>query len=143
MRGKREAFLTYDGRKPMTYALCFSCGHTKFGALVPCRECGEAASGNPDLDIAFSDHVIVKATIDAFGAVVKAIRSKCDDENLCFWTFLRYVTVCHPDILKVTQPVAEQLECDQILSRASPPDVTVVRTEASRKFRKQLAANAK
>ena len=125
----------------MTYALCFNCGGTKFGALVPCRECNGAASGNMDLDIAFSDHVITKATIGAFGDVVKAIRVSCDDDDLRFWAFVRYVSVHHPDILQIKQPEAEQQECDRILTQASPPEVTVVRSEASQKFMAQSARN--
>ena len=123
----------------MTYALCFNCGSTKFGALVPCRECNGAASGNMDLDIAFSDHVISEATIGAFGDVIKAIRLSCDDDDLRFWAFVRYVSVHHPDILQIKQPEAEQQECDGILTRASPLEVTVVRSEASQKFIEQSA----
>ena len=123
----------------MTYALCFSCGNTKFGALVPCRECGAPASGNVDMDIAFSDHVIKLPTIEAFGAVLKALRGVCDDEDLRSWAFIRYLSVHHPDILRVELSEAEERTFDEILSRTPLPVVTILRSEESQKYRDQRA----
>lgn len=119
----------------MTFALCFNCGCTKFGALVRCGKCNAAASGNMDLDIAFSDHVITAETIEAFGTVVKAIHRVCDSDSLCFWAFIRYVSVHHPGILRVEQSEAAQQRCDEVLQRADIPAITVTRSDASQRFR--------
>src|SRR5947208_1440674 len=61
------------GRR-MTWALCFNCGATKFGASCPCPECQRASTGDMGLDIAFSDHHWSEATLKAFGEVVRSLR---------------------------------------------------------------------
>jgi hypothetical protein len=55
----------------MTDALCFNCVAIKFGALCPCFECGAPASGQMNLDIAFSDHHFSRHTLEEFGEVIK------------------------------------------------------------------------
>ena len=109
----------------MTMALCFNCGHTKFGAICPCPECSVPSTGDMNLDIAFSDHRMSVATLGAFGEVVRAIRQVCDDDQLRFWSFIRYVSVYHPDVLGINQPPEQQAECDAVLARAHPPPVAV------------------
>jgi hypothetical protein len=127
----------------MTVALCFNCGSTKFGAFIPCSECRSSATGNPNLDIAFSDHELTEETIEAFGSVIKAIHRACDDAELCFWSFIRYVSEHHPDILKVHQTAEVQAKLDEILTRAAPPEVVVVHSEAARRRKEEKAAGEK
>jgi hypothetical protein len=116
----------------MTKALCFACGHTKFGAICACPECGVTSTGDMSLDIAFSDHWLSVATIAAFGEVVRAIRRECDDDQLRFWSFIRFVSVNHPDILGVNMPPEQQAACDDVLARAHPPPVAVEESDQAR-----------
>lgn len=115
----------------MTLALCFNCGETKFGAFCPCAKCHVGSSGDLGLDIAFSDHSMSVATIEAFGKVIVAIRAVCDDDGLRFWSFLRYISLNHSDILRIEQAADAEAKCDEVLARAHPPPVVV---EAPRKF---------
>lgn len=109
----------------MTMALCFNCGHTKFGAICPCPECGVASTGDMNLDITFSDHCMSVTTIGAFGAVIRAIRQTCEDKELRFWAFIRFVSIHHSDILSVQIPPEQAAACDAVLARAHPPPVWV------------------
>jgi hypothetical protein len=109
----------------MTWALCFHCGATKFGAICPCPECQVSSTGDMNLDIAFSDHHLSNATLEAFGEVVRSIHSVCDDDALRFWCFIEYVSNHHPDILHVSLPEEQQRQCEEILARANPPPVVV------------------
>ncbi len=119
----------------MTMALCFNCGHTKWGAIVPCPECNVASTGEMNLDIAFSDHRMAVSTIGAFGEVVRAIRRVCEDDHLRFWSFVRFVSVNHGDILGVQMPPEQAAECDAVLARAHPPPVIVEESERERFMR--------
>jgi len=119
----------------MTMALCFNCGHTKFGAIVPCPECNVGSTGDMNLDIAFSDHHISVATIGAFGEVVRAIRRVCEDDQVRFWSFIRFVSVNHSEILGVQMPPEQAAECDSVLARAHPPPVAVEESERERFMR--------
>lgn len=116
----------------MTMALCFNCGRTKFGAICPCPECSVASTGDMGLDITFSDHHMSVGTIEAFGEVVRAIRRVCDDDQLRFWSFIRYVSVHRSDILGVQQPPEQQAACDAVLTRAQPPPVAVEKSGVRR-----------
>lgn len=109
----------------MTWALCFNCGATKFGAICPCPECSVASTGDMNLDIAFSDHRMSVDSLKAFGAVVRAIRAVCLDEQLRFWSFLRVVSLRHSEILSVRLAPEQARSCDEVLSRADPPVVVV------------------
>ena len=109
----------------MTMALCFTCGHTKFGAICPCPECGVSSTGDMSLDIAFSDHRMSVATIGAFGEVIRAIRRVCPDDRERFWVFISYVSTNHPSLLGVNMPPEQQERCREVLTRADPPPVTV------------------
>ena len=106
----------FIGGYGMTYALCFSCGGTKFGALNPCFECGSPATGDMNLDIAFSDHHISKASLEKLGEVVASINSHSDDEQLCFWTFIHYVSIHHPSILGVDLDSELQAQAEELLA---------------------------
>lgn len=125
----------------MTTALCFQCGKTKFGALVPCGTCGAPASGNMSLDIAFSDHYLSIPALEAFGEVVRAIRIVCDDERLRLTSFLRYVSTHHNDILGVVLPPDLAAECDAVLDRADPPRVAAEPSERGRQLREPSDRN--
>jgi hypothetical protein len=109
----------------MTMALCFNCGHTKFGAICPCPECEVASTGDMQLDILFSDHNLSEKTLGEFGQVVRAIHTVCDNKELCFWAFIRFVSVQHANILSARLKAEIAMACDEILARANPPPVTV------------------
>jgi hypothetical protein len=91
----------------MTLALCLTCGSRKHGALNPCTHCGAAATGDHNLDRAFSDHYMASATIVDFGQVIQQIRAASDDPLLCFWTFMHYIASHYPEMLSA--PVPENL----------------------------------
>jgi hypothetical protein len=106
----------------VTIALCLKCGSTKWGALCPCPTCQAGASGYFNLDIAFSDHRLSRATLEQFGAVIKAIADRTDHQDLRFWSFIEYVSRNHPDILSVAlEPdVRERVEA-VLLGLEVPP----------------------
>ena len=112
----------------MTWALCFNCGEVKFGALRACPRCEVGPTGNVALDMTFSDHHLEKETLEEFGAVIAAIHEVSDDDQQCFWSFIRYVSADHPEIITVKLEADVQAECDAVLARASLPEVTVRRT---------------
>ncbi len=120
----------------MTMALCFNCGHTKFGAICPCPKCKVASTGNMELDIVFSDHNYSVETLGQFGGVVRAIHGVCGDPQLCFWTFLYYVTTHHPEILKINPTPDEARKYSSILAEAQPPPVQVAESRAGEWKRK-------
>jgi hypothetical protein len=107
----------------------------KFGAICPCPECNVTSTGDMNLDIAFSDHRISAATIEAFGNVIRAIRRICDDDQLRFWAFIRFVSVNHPTILRVELSPDDQARCDAVLERAHPPSVAVEESASARFYR--------
>ena len=109
----------------MTWALCFNCGATKFGAICPCPECAVASTGDMPLDIAFSDHNWSEDTLRALGEVVRSVRRVCEDDELRFWAFIHYVATRHPQVLGVNLPAEERGRCEEVLARANPPPVTV------------------
>jgi hypothetical protein len=84
-----------------------------------------ASTGDMNLDIAFSDHNMSKKTLAQFGEVVKAIHRVCDDDQLCFWTFIYYVSTQHSSILGVDMPPERKANCASILQQANPPPVVV------------------
>jgi hypothetical protein len=116
----------------MTQALCFHCGETKFGALCPCPECQSGPTGDIQLDIAFSDHHMSVASIAGFGRAIKAIRMVCEDDELCFWSFISFVSTHHSDILRVELEPEIGRSCAKVLARASPEPVTVEEPEFKR-----------
>lgn len=109
----------------MTWALCFNCGEVKFGAICPCPKCDVTSTGDMNLDIAFSDHNMTKGTLEDFGKVVAAIHRESDDAELCFWTFIRYISINHSSILGVDLNPDVAQRCDALLSRISLPTVTI------------------
>jgi hypothetical protein len=84
------------------------------------------------LDITFSDHHLSVATLEAFGKVIQAIRQVCDDDQLRFWAFIRFVSCNHGDILSVQQSPEGQSACDEVLARADPPPVVVEKSNRPR-----------
>lgn len=123
----------------MTWALCFNCGEVKFGAICPCPKCQVASTGDMNLDIAFSDHNMTKKTLQEFGKVVAAIHSQSDDADLCFWTFIRYISVNHSSILAVELAPDAARKCDALLARTSLPKVTLTPSQA--KLAKEAAGS--
>ncbi|MCA8986967.1 MAG: hypothetical protein KDA78_04970 [Planctomycetaceae bacterium] len=109
----------------MTWALCLNCGEVKFGAICPCPRCHVDSTGDINLDIAFSDHRIAKETLSELGGVVAAIHEVSADDEICFWAFIRYVSVNHPSILSVDLNPDAEVKCDEVLKQAHLPDVTL------------------
>lgn len=109
----------------MTWALCLNCGEIKFGAICPCPKCNTASTGNMNLDIAFSDHRMAKETLEEFGQVVAAIHRASSDDELCFWTFIRYISLNHPSILGVNLQPDVQEKSDALLQQITLPNVTM------------------
>jgi len=116
----------------MTWALCFNCGATKFGAICPCPECQVGSTGDMSLDIAFSDHRMSEATLKAFGEVIRSIRKVCDDDQLRFWSFIYFVSTSHPNVLGVKLEADQRQRCADVLARAKPPPVTVEASERAK-----------
>lgn len=107
----------------MTTALCLQCGDTKFGALCPCQSCDAQASGDPNLDIAFSDHRMPVENLQQFGHVIRAINDACDDPAVRFWTFISYVSKHHDELLYATPPPELLEQVNQVLTSAELPIV--------------------
>jgi hypothetical protein len=78
-----------------------------------------------NLDIAFSDHHLSKSTLEELGQVVAAIHSASSNSELCFWTFIRYVSLNHPSILGVNLETDLQKRCDSLLQQVVLPTVTL------------------
>jgi hypothetical protein len=57
----------------MTTAVCFKCGAIKFGAFVPCPECGGFPRNEDELalSLAMTDHYFDMPTLDQMGASVR------------------------------------------------------------------------
>ena len=53
----------------MTLAVCFKCGHLKFGSFCPCDECAERPRTEHELIIsmAMSDHFLDRSTLEQIG----------------------------------------------------------------------------
>jgi hypothetical protein len=105
-----------------------SCGHRKFGAIVPCPKCGVASCGDMNVDIAFSDHHLSVAAIEALGDVIRAITPHAPDPAERFWTFMQYVSTNHPSILRIDLEPAAAERVNAILAAADPPKVTLDRS---------------
>jgi hypothetical protein len=105
----------------MTWAMCLKCGDIKIGALVPCSKCEAPATGNIGLDILFSDHRIPREKLLELGSVVSEIHRICEDESLCLWTFLQYVTLHHPTILEIDLKEEAKDAVAGVLSRLNIP----------------------
>ncbi|MBN8599565.1 MAG: hypothetical protein J0M26_00835 [Planctomycetes bacterium] len=78
-----------------------------------------------NLDIAFSDHNMTIQSLKDFGKIVAAIHRESDDPELCFWTFIRYVSINHSSILGVNLAPDLAEKCDTLLSQISLPVVTL------------------
>lgn len=113
----------------MTWALCLNCGETKFGAICPCTRCNVSSSGDMNLDIAFSDHRIAKESLEDLGQVIAAIHSVSTDDDLCFWTFIRYISIHHNEILGVNLAPDVQAACDGLLDQINVPDFVLKDSE--------------
>jgi hypothetical protein len=77
------------------------------------------------LDIAFSDHNMAKQALEEFGAVVAAIHRASEDAELCFWTFIRYVSKNHPSILHVDLKPEMLARVEALLKGIDLPCVTL------------------
>ena len=115
----------------MTWAMCLNCGDIKGGALIPCSKCEAPATGNVALDIAFSDHRIPREKLLELGSIVSEIHRVCEDDSLCLWTFLQYVTLHHPSILEIDLKAEARDAVESVLSRMSIPPLTITARELS------------
>lgn len=107
----------------MTTALCLHCGETKFGAFCPCHSCKAPATGDHNLDIAFSDHRIPVTNLEQLGNVIRVINAASDDPDTRFWTFISYVSRNHNELLSATPPPELQERIDRVLSSVDLPSV--------------------
>ncbi|QDT41818.1 hypothetical protein Pan241w_18860 [Gimesia alba] len=57
----------------MTTAVCFQCGHLKFGSFLACDECQAKPRTDDELivSLAMSDHYFEKATLESMGQYIK------------------------------------------------------------------------
>jgi hypothetical protein len=83
------------------------------------------------LDIAFSDHRIPRERLLELGSVVTEIHRICEDESLCLWTFLQYVTLHHPSILEIDLKDEARDAVERVLSRLNIPPLSVTSSELS------------
>ncbi|MES2461879.1 MAG: hypothetical protein V4671_14945 [Armatimonadota bacterium] len=84
----------------MTQALCLSCGGVKFGALVPCLDCGAQPTEGMEIDILFSDHWMDIKSLKQFGTVIRTINNASPREDLRQAAFLLYISEYHPSVLR-------------------------------------------
>lgn len=110
----------------MTQALCLHCGEIKRGALTQCRACGSGPTGNENLDIEFSDHLIAVESLRQFGRVIQALRKTGRPDDVCFWAFITFVAERHPSILSASAPPELQDPVRATLNDASLLDVQVL-----------------
>ena len=118
----------------MTIALCLRCGATKFGAFIPCAECGDepvnmaAMAGQAseenilgrqdvNLSIAFSDHNFPRDTLVQFGQVIKSINGVCDDGEIAHYAFMKYIAAKHPEVLAIDYPPYMSAKAFQVLKQ--------------------------
>ena len=106
----------------MTMALCFDCGNIKFGAICPCPNCGTSSTGNIELDILFSDHRFRVETLEQAGEIIRRLRQASDHET-AFWTFLHYISLCHPHVLTVTLQESMLERANDLLKSVELPPV--------------------
>jgi len=101
----------------MTMALCFNCGNIKFGALTSCDECGYDPNNEllRDVSIRFSDWFLNDDDFNLYSSVIKQIHLSCHENDLCLWTFLRFMSVNYPSILSVDMSVDLVIQSDEIL----------------------------
>ena len=103
----------------MTTALCTFCGETKFGAMVPCGDCGEGPTGNDGLDILLSDHRMDVPSLERLGGVVRSVNAAVKDPVLRFWTFIEYLSDHPADLLSVTLPEEVAAEVKAVRAAAA------------------------
>ena len=98
-------------------ALCFNCGHIKFGAFIQCDECGYDPNSEVmrDASIRFSDWFLSDEDFKFYSSVIKQIHSSCNDEELCLWTFFRYISLNSPSILTVKLEEEFEAQADKLL----------------------------
>lgn len=109
----------------MTVALCTNCGNLKFGALLPCKDCGCGCSGNMDLDIAFTDHHVTDETLRGFGRVIQHLGKNTDDEAVRFWAFMKYVSDHYPEIIFADIPRKYRQAVASLLSQTELPEIMI------------------
>lgn len=126
----------------MTWALCLSCGQVKWGAICACPRCQVESTGNMELDITFSDHRIDRETLEELGAVVESIHEASDDRELCFYTFIHYVSVNYPEILAAELKPEARARVEEFLTRLSLPVVTIRPSPRGTRSRKENATGA-
>lgn len=109
----------------MTWALCLSCGHTKFGAICPCPECNVSSCGDMSVDITFSDHNILPKSLEDLGGAIKAIHRVTDDQRLRFDSFMYYVSQNHPGLMYCELAPDYVTVVKQTLDKANIPPFTL------------------
>jgi hypothetical protein len=88
-------------------------------------KCGGGPTENIQLDIAFTDHNMSQASLEAFGQVIQAINVVCDDPSARFWAFIYYVSSEHPSILTVELGEEWTEWCSMLFDKLKLPNVKV------------------
>ena len=114
----------------MTTALCMFCGETKFGAFCPYPACESPATGDPNLDIMFSDHRMPVSNLQQFGDIIRAINAECDDLDTRFWSFITHVSKHYDEVLSAS----EQLRSMDQLSAFIVHDLKTVNAQLVSQF---------
>ncbi len=109
----------------MTTALCLYCGNLKHGAFLPCGGCHYEASGNRQLDIAFSDHYLTEDTLRAFGRVIQCLCKNATDDVVAGWAFMRHISEYYPEIISFDIPRKFASQVNDLLVCTPVPEVVV------------------
>lgn len=108
----------------MTMALCFDCGHIKFGAICPCPRCGTSSTGDIQLDILFSDHHFSQHSLEQCGQLIKNLRKLADGETT-FWTFMQYISTRHAELLSISLKEPMLSRANDLLKCVEIPKITL------------------
>lgn len=109
----------------MTDALCFRCGNIKFWALCGCPECGVEISGPAEFAIVFSDHHMSRTSLEKFGDSIKLLHSHRDNEDVCFWAFIQFISDKHPSYLSARVPESIGVEVESLLAKVEHPHIEI------------------
>lgn len=104
-------------------SLCLNCGDLKVGAFCPCPTCQAEAKENSGVGMAFSDHFLDWETLQELGKVLKQIRAACNDDDICHWAFMQYVSQQPSSVVKVSLPTEVRDQVILLLQRLSLPEV--------------------
>ena len=85
--------------------------------------------GDQQLDIAFTDHFLSSQTLEAFGSFVEQVAAATSDPRVRFWSFIRFVSDQHSDILTAEVPEDWREQVEEVLSSLDLPKIVVEQVE--------------